>query len=171
MNLSTGWHPVIRKARHVPLAAMELIVFAGLPGAGKTTFYRERFLATHVRIGLDLLKTREREDILLHACFAAKQPVVIDNTNPLAAQRMRYASLAKAAGFRSALYFFDVTTRLAVGRNSGRADKERVPNVAIFGTQKKMQRPTRAEGFDQIFRVTTGDEQSSAFMIEEWRDE
>jgi predicted kinase len=97
---------------------MELIVFSGLPGAGKTTFYRERFLATHVRVGLDLLKTREREDILLHACFAAKQPVVVDNTNPLAAQRMRYASLAEAAGFRTALYFFDVTTRLAVGRNA-----------------------------------------------------
>ena len=150
---------------------MELIVLCGIPAAGKTTFYRERFLATHVRISLDLLKTREREDILLHACFAAKQPAVIDNTNATAAQRTRYVKLAHAAGFRAVLYFFDVSTRTAVGRNSGRGGKERVPNVAIFGTQKKLQRPTRDEGFDEMFRVTTGDENAAAaFVVEPWPD-
>ena len=150
---------------------MELIVLCGIPAAGKTTFYRERFLATHVRISLDLLKTREREDILLHACFAAKQPAVIDNTNATTAQRTRYVKLAHAAGFRAVLYFFDVSTRTAVGRNSGRSGKERVPNVAIFGTQKKLQRPTRDEGFDEMFRVTTGDESApAAFVVEPWPD-
>ena len=150
---------------------MELIVFCGIPASGKTTFYRERFLATHVRVSLDLLKTRQREDILLHACLAAQQPVVIDNTNPLASQRTRYVRLAKAAGFRSVLYFFDVSTRTAVGRNAGREGKARVANVAIFGSQKKLQRPTAAEGFDEIFRVTTGDADApAAFVVEPWRE-
>ena len=151
---------------------MELVVFAGIPASGKTTFYRERFLATHVRVSLDLLKTRQREDILLHACLAAQQPVVVDNTNPLAAQRTRYVQLAKAAGFRAVLYFFDVPTRTAVGRNSGREGKARVANVAIFGSQKKLQRPTAAEGFDEIFRVTTGegDDAPAAFVVEPWTE-
>ena len=148
---------------------MELVVFAGIPASGKTTFYRERFLATHVRVSLDLLKTRQREDILLFACFAAQQPVVIDNTNPLAAQRMRYVQLAKAAGFRAVLYFFDVSTRTAVGRNSGRAGKAKVANVAIFGSQKKLQRPTRDEGFDEMYRVTTNDK-DVAFRVEPWNE-
>jgi predicted kinase len=68
---------------------MQLIVLSGIPASGKTTFYRDRFLTTHVRLSLDMLKTRERQDILLHACFAAKQPVVIDDTNPTAAKRKR----------------------------------------------------------------------------------
>ena len=82
---------------------MELIVFSGVQGSGKSTFYRERFFSTHVRISLDLLKTRGREDVLLHACLAAQQPVVIDNTNPTRAQRSRYARLAAASGFKSVL--------------------------------------------------------------------
>ena len=148
---------------------MELVVFCGIPASGKTTFYRERFLPTHVRVSLDLLKTRQREDILLFACFAAQQPVVIDNTNTLAAQRTRYVRLAKAAGFRTVLYFFDVSTRTAVGRNSGREGKARVANVAIFGSEKKLQRPTRDEGFDEMFRVTTGDKgDAAAFVVEPW---
>jgi predicted kinase len=149
---------------------MELIVFCGIPASGKTTFYRERFLATHVRVSLDLLKTRQREDILLFACFAAQQPVVVDNTNPLAEQRTRYVQLAKAAGFRAVLYFFDVSTRTAVGRNSGREGKAKVANVAIFGSQKKLQRPTADEGFDEMFRVTTGErgEAAAAFVVGPW---
>ena len=148
---------------------MELIVLCGIPAAGKTTFYRERFLPTHVRISLDLLKTRHREDIMLHACFAARQPAVIDNTNATAAQRTRYVQLAHAAGSKAVLYFFDVTTRTAVGRNSGRSGKDRVPNVAIFGTQKKLEWPTRDEGFDEMYRVTSGDENApAAFVVEPW---
>ena len=152
---------------------MEMVVFSGIQASGKTTFYRERFLATHVRVSLDLLKTRQREDILLFACFAAQQPVVVDNTNATVEQRARFVRLAKAAGFRAILYFFDVNTRTAVGRNSGREGKAKVPNVAIFGTQKKLQRPTRDEGFDEMFRVTTGDDENApaAFVVEEWADE
>jgi len=147
---------------------MELVVFAGIQGSGKTTFYRERFLPTHVRLSLDILGTRNREDILLHACLAAQQRVLIDNTNPAAAQRTRYANLAKASGFKAVLYFFDITTSQAVARNATREGSARVPDVAIFGTQAKLQRPTRNEGFDAIFRVT-GIE--GHFTVEEWRDE
>ena len=40
---------------------MQAVILCGLQGAGKTTLYRDRFLATHVRISLDLLRTRARE--------------------------------------------------------------------------------------------------------------
>ena len=36
---------------------MEAIIFVGLPGSGKSSFYKERFFDSHVRISLDLLKT------------------------------------------------------------------------------------------------------------------
>ncbi|HYO10748.1 MAG TPA: AAA family ATPase [Tepidisphaeraceae bacterium] len=157
---------------------MEMIVFAGIPASGKTTFYRDRFLATHVRVSLDLLKTRERQDILLHACLAAKQPLVVDNTNTTAAARAPYEQLARAAKFRAVLYFFEVTTRVAVARNAARTGKAKVPSVAIFAGQKKLQTPTRAEGFDAVFRVAPADANaapapaaSPAYLVEPWPED
>jgi predicted kinase len=157
---------------------MEMIVFCGIPASGKTTFYRETFFATHVRVSLDLLKTRQREDVLLKACFAARQPVVVDNTNVTAAQRKRYVEMAHAAGFKATLYFFDVSTRTAVGRNGAREKIARVPNVGIFTAQKKLQRPTRAEGFDAMYRVTSDGRDGAIglmapvppFIVHEWND-
>ena len=40
------------------LAAMEAVILCGVQGSGKTTLYRDRFLETHARISMDLLRTR-----------------------------------------------------------------------------------------------------------------
>src|ERR1043166_435764 len=64
---------------------MEAIIFIGIQGSGKTTFYRERFSDTYVRVSLDLLKTRSREKAFLETCWKTGQLFVIDNTNPRAA--------------------------------------------------------------------------------------
>ncbi|HZC19556.1 MAG TPA: hypothetical protein VE225_07575, partial [Rubrobacteraceae bacterium] len=69
---------------------MEAVVFVGIQASGKTSFYRERFFDTHLRINLDMLKTRRREQIFLRACIEAGQPFVVDNTNPSARERARY---------------------------------------------------------------------------------
>lgn len=133
---------------------MEAIIFTGLQAAGKTSFYRDRFLRTHVRLSLDLLRTRHRETILLHACLAAQQPFVVDNTNPTPAARMRYVRLAHAAGFRAVVYYFHTTLEDALRRNAARAGKERIPDVALQGLYRKLQPPTAEEGFDAAYRVT-----------------
>ena len=68
---------------------MECVIFTGIPATGKSTFYQARFFRTHVRINLDMLKTRTREAKLLAACLAMKQRFVVDHTNILAiAQRL-----------------------------------------------------------------------------------
>lgn len=136
---------------------MELIVFCGVQGSGKSSFYLERFYHTHLRLSLDLLKTRHRQDALLYAALAAQQPVVIDNTNPQAKTRARYLALGRAAGFRCVLYYFEATAEEALRRNAGRAEALRVPDVAVLGTLKKLEPPTVAEGFDQLFRVRIGE--------------
>ena len=61
---------------------MEAVIFIGLQAAGKSTFYRQRFIDSYIRLNLDMLRTRHREQLLFRACLEAKQPVVIDNTNP-----------------------------------------------------------------------------------------
>ena len=137
---------------------MEAVIFVGVQGSGKTTFYRERFFDTHVRINLDMLKTRHREQLLLAACLAAKQPFVVDNTNPLPSDRARYIGVAREAGFRVLAYFFDTTLRDAIQRNNQRTGKQKIPVPAIAGAFRKLQSPTPAEGFDDVFRVTIAPE-------------
>jgi len=132
---------------------MEMIVFSGVQGSGKSTFYFERFAKSHLRINLDMLRTRNREDIILHACLAAQQPMVIDNTSPTIAQRARYATIGRAAGFRTVLYFFDISIETALTRNGNRSGAELVPEIGVRGTFAKLERPTNAEPFDQMFVV------------------
>ncbi len=57
---------------------MQAIIFIGIQASGKSSFYKEQFFKTHIRINLDMLRTRHREDILLRACLEAKQPFVVD---------------------------------------------------------------------------------------------
>ena len=108
---------------------MEAVILIGLQGAGKSTFYRERFGATHVRINLDLLKTRHRERGLLRECLAARRALVVDNTNPARADREAYIQAAKQAGYRVAGYYFQSRVDDCQRRNSQRAGAEQIPLV------------------------------------------
>ena len=50
-------------------------------------------------------------------------------------------------------YVLDTTPRESAARNRTREGRERVPNVAVFVTAKRLQPPTPAERFDAVFRV------------------
>jgi hypothetical protein len=41
-----------------------------------------------------------------------------------------------------------------------RTGKSKVPNVAIFTTAKRLQRPKNEEGFDELFRVEIAEDRS-----------
>ncbi len=147
---------------------MEAVIFIGLQAAGKSTFYLRRFFRTHVRINMDMVGTKHRERLLLDACLAGKQPFVIDKVNAAAADRARYINLAKVAGFHVVGYYFQSKLDDCLARNAARPEAEQVPKTAILGTYKRLQLPSPAEGFDQLYyvRTTTGE-----FVVEEWRDE
>ncbi|HEV7348839.1 hypothetical protein [Telluribacter sp.] len=48
---------------------MQAIIFCGLQATGKTTFYRDHFLKTHIRISLDMLNTRNKETQFMEVCL------------------------------------------------------------------------------------------------------
>src|ERR671912_2986282 len=110
---------------------MEAIVLCGLQGAGKTTLYRDRWLETHVRVSMDLLRTRSREAALLELCLATWQPFVVDNTNPTVADRARYVEPARVAGFRVVGYLVDADAAEALAGKAQRA--RRVPERGVLG--------------------------------------
>ena len=148
---------------------MEAVIFIGIQGSGKSHFYRERFFNSHVRISLDLLKTRGRERRLIELCLETQQPFAIDNTNATATNRKIYIEAAKARGFRVAGYFFEPNVAEALKRNEDRSGKERVPKVAIFATLKRLQEPSFEEGFDQLFLVKVAPD--GTFATETWPHE
>jgi len=133
---------------------MEAIVLCGVQGSGKTTLYRERFLETHVRVSMDLLRTRQREAALLAFCLDTRQRFVVDNTNPTPADRRRYVEPARAAGFRVIGYLVEVEPAEALGRNAEREPRRRVPASGVAGTARRLQRPVPEEGFDELWHAT-----------------
>lgn len=147
---------------------MEIVILAGIQGSGKTTFYLERYFATHVRISLDLLKTRNRERELLHVCLMTSQPCVIDNTNVKMAERAVYIAAAKKARFRVKGYFFDSAVRDAIRRNAHRTGAAVIPVPGLLGTFKRMERPRPDEGFDELFVVTHGEDDK--FIVTPWSE-
>ncbi len=86
---------------------MQAIIFIGIQATGKTTFYNDRFFNTHVRISLDLLKTRHREHEFLTTCLRTRQSFVVDNTNPTIEDRKRYIDMVKDAKYEVIGYYFE----------------------------------------------------------------
>ena len=148
---------------------MDAVVFVGLQGTGKSTFYRNRFFATHVRLSLDMLRTRRRERLLLAACIEAKQPFVVDNTNPTVAERAVYIRAAREAGFRVVGYYFRSRVEDCLRRNERRPEDQRVPMKGILGTAGRLILPTSHEGFDELHYVRI--DETGGFVVEGWRDE
>jgi predicted kinase len=148
---------------------MEAVIFIGLQASGKTTFYRERFFETHLRLSLDMLHTRRRLMRLLETCIETRQPFVLDNTNATAAERAPYIEAARAGGFRVTGYYFRSTVADCLRRNQQREETRRVPPKGIFGTLKRLQPPAYAEGFDELHVVRINDE--GEFVVEPWTDE
>ncbi len=131
-------------------------MLCGIQGSGKTTFYSTRFAATHARINLDELRTRHRERERL-AYLAARRCLVVDNTNPTAAERAVYVGPALAHGFRVVAYWLDAPPRQALARNAMREGRERIPVPRVLGTYKRLQVPSLEEGFEIVFRVRSED--------------
>jgi predicted kinase len=148
---------------------MEMVLFIGIQATGKSSFYRQRFFRTHVRVNLDMLKTRHRESLLINACLEGKTPFVVENTNVTREQRAHYILQARNAGFRIIGYFFESSVKDALERNRARPEADRVPVVGIFTANKRLELPIKTEGFDDLYFVRlTGPD---AFSVEQWKED
>ena len=141
---------------------MECVILIGLPASGKSTFYRERFAATHDLVSKDAMRNnrqpQRRQEQLIVAALAAGRSVVVDNTNPRAIDRLPIIAIAQRFGADVAGYFFPTEAEAALRRNRGRQGRDRVPDVAIFVAKKRLEPPTYEEGFNRLFTVIVKEE-------------
>ena len=140
----------------------ELVIFVGLQASGKSTFFRDRFAATHTHVSKDLFRNNKnrnrRQAQLIEAALQEGKSVVVDNTNPTAEERRPLIELGRRYGAKIVGYYFDSEVRRCLERNRQRTGKARVPDVALYATAKKLVRPSYLEGFDELFYVRiTGD--------------
>ena len=155
---------------------MELLLFCGIQATGKSTFYKNYFFNTHVRISLDLLNTRKKEDRFLQTCFDLQQRIVIDNTNPAQADRAKYIQLAQANQYKIIGYFFQSRIKESIERNAQRNGKEKINEKGIIATSNKLEIPTFSEGFNELYFVRFDNNNApnnsvSPFLITPWQNE
>lgn len=147
---------------------MEGVIFIGAQASGKSSFYLERYYKTHIRVSMDMLKTRCRERIIFDACLEAKQRVVVDNTNPMRVDREKYINGFKSYRFNLIGYYFASTLEDCLARNALREGKERIPEVGVRATYKAIELPTYSEGFDQLYYVAI---ENGGIQVQEWEFE
>lgn len=132
---------------------MQIIMFVGIPGCGKSTFYKEQFFNSHLRISLDLLNTRNKEQRFLNLALSLQQRVVIDNTNVLREERNKYITQAKENRYEVVGYYFDSNLSDCLERNEKRSGKDRIEKVGVIAKFKQLQPPSFDEGFDKLYFV------------------
>jgi predicted kinase len=152
---------------------VELVLLIGLQAAGKTTFYSQRLADGYTHISMDLLRNNphpaRRQAQLIEQALQAGQSVLVDNTSPALEVRVPLIALGKQYGYTIIGYYFPPDVSGSLRRNAEREGKAKVPPVAVYATRKKLQPPSYAEGFDQLYSVRIAED--GAFLVRPWTEE
>src|SRR4051794_40399069 len=102
----------------------ELVLFVGLQGAGKSSFYQARFADTHDLVSKDRFPNNRnpsrRQRQLIEEALAAGRSVVVDNTNPTVEERAELIALARSFGAAVIGYYFESRLPDCLERNRQR---------------------------------------------------
>lgn len=139
-------------------------ILIGIQASGKTTF-AHRFLAENEYVSLDQLHTRNNELKALENALESGVSIVVDNTNPTKVERKKYLDLAKAKDYEVVGLYFRSAIEECSQRNKQRTGKAQVPLKAILATAKRLEQPSYAEDFDELYYVKI---ENNDFVVSKW---
>lgn len=130
------------------------IIFVGISGSGKTTFYHNYFqsMPNYVHINMDKLKTKQACVSLLKNSMKERKNCIVDNTNLDKKSRMEWIDLCKKNQYRSLIFYFDLPLIHIFHNNKFRHVtklNQSVPDVVIYSQNKKFETLTDEECSEQ----------------------
>ncbi|KAB8070236.1 polynucleotide kinase 3 phosphatase-domain-containing protein [Aspergillus leporis] len=143
-------------------SALELVIFCGSPGAGKSTFYWDYLEPLgYERVNQDTLKTRPKCIKVAKEHLAARRSVVVDNTNADPETRAHWIEVAKEFNVPIRCVYFSASPTLCRHNNAVRAANQSLnpesrallPGIAFGDFGRRHKEPTMSEGFKDIIRV------------------
>jgi predicted kinase len=149
---------------------MELALLIGLQGSGKSSFARAHFGDTHLLVSMDFWpkarRPARRQASVVSWGLAAGRAVLVDGTNPTREARAPLIALGRAYGAEVFGYYLAAAVADCLARNAARTGAARVPDVAIFATAKRLERPSLEEGFAALYYVEA---KGGGFAVSPWR--
>jgi predicted kinase len=138
--------------------ALDLAVLVGLQAAGKSTFYEQQLAGRYGLVSKDLFprgaRNKQRRQLRLVAeALSAGESVAVDNTNPSPEEWEPLVTLGHAHGATATAYWFPPDLTGSLRRNAAREGRDRVPDVGIHATLKRLRRPSVSDGFDAVLEV------------------
>jgi predicted kinase len=154
--------PEVQPADRSPQAPKGYVVLTiGLPGSGKTTWFRRRGVTP---LSSDLLRNILFDDVeeqryqglvfstlrsLLRARLIAKMPWnYVDATNLSAHERRQWIKMAASFGYEAQAVFFDVPLEVCLERNRSR--ERMVSEEVMRKMAERLKPPSFEEGFAKI---------------------
>ncbi|MEU2062711.1 ATP-binding protein [Streptomyces sp. NPDC013455] len=136
----------------------DLAVLVGLQASGKSAFYAQCLSDRYELVSKDLFpraaRNKQRRQMRLVAeHLAAGRAVAVDNTNPAPEEWGPLVAAARAHGASVTAYWFPPDVPGSLRRNAAREGRERVPDVGVLATLKRLRRPSAADGFDAVHEV------------------
>ncbi|WP_308307447.1 AAA family ATPase [Streptomyces sp. ISL-10] len=137
---------------------LDVAVLVGLQAAGKSTFYRRCLADAYALVSKDLFprsarNKQQRQMRLVAQALSAGTPVAVDNANPSPDEWQPLIALAHARGATATAYWFPPDVEGSLLRNAVREGGERVPDVGVRATLRRLRRPALTDGFDAVHEV------------------
>ena len=113
----------------------ELIVFVGMPGSGKSSYY-SKYLKDHIHIEQDKIGSRPRLLKELDRSLLTGKSIVVDSTNPDQENRLEYYERAQKHGYIIKVLYF-----LINGTGFNKLREKPVPDIVYHIYFKKLVPP------------------------------